>query len=58
MLGRVVRTLVNEKKDVGVYRQEFDAMNLASGVYFYKLEITDASGKMAFSDVKKMMVVK
>jgi hypothetical protein len=58
MLGRVVRTLVNEKKDVGVYRQEFDAMNLASGIYFYKIEITDGANGVAFTDVKRMALLK
>lgn len=52
LLGREVRTLVNEKKDPGVYSVEFDGTNLASGIYLYKIE----SG--SFSAVKKLMLVK
>ncbi|HEY3250762.1 MAG TPA: T9SS type A sorting domain-containing protein [Ignavibacteria bacterium] len=52
LLGREVRTLVNEKKDPGVYSVEFDATNLASGIYLYKIESGD------FNAVKKMILVK
>jgi TctA family transporter len=37
VLGREVATLVNERKPAGNYRVGFDARNLNSGVYFYKL---------------------
>ena len=50
--GREVSSLVNEVKDAGYYSVTFDAKNLSSGTYFYKLS-TDK-----FSDVKKMVVVK
>lgn len=50
--GREVKTLVNEVKDAGYYSVQFDAKNLSSGTYFYKI----TSDK--FSDVKKMIVVK
>lgn len=52
MMGREVAQLVNEVKDAGYYSVTFDAKNLSSGMYFYKL----TSDK--FSDVKKMVVVK
>ncbi|HPG39556.1 MAG TPA: sugar-binding protein [bacterium] len=38
ILGREVSTLVNEVKPAGSYDVSFDAHELASGVYFYKLE--------------------
>ncbi|MGA9120164.1 MAG: glucoamylase family protein [Bacteroidota bacterium] len=38
VLGRVVAKLVNEKKAPGSYTVEFDGTNLASGVYFYRLQ--------------------
>jgi len=50
--GKEVSSLVNEVKDAGYYSVKFDAKNLSSGTYFYKLS-TDK-----FSDVKKMVVVK
>jgi 3D (Asp-Asp-Asp) domain-containing protein len=52
ILGREVVTLVNEAKPAGDYSVRFNADNLASGVYLYKLQ----SG--AFTETKKMMLVK
>ncbi len=52
VLGKEVKTLVNEKKEVGVYNIDFDASNLSSGIYFYRIEAGD------FTAVKKMMLVK
>jgi murein tripeptide amidase MpaA len=55
MLGREVATVLNnEKKDAGKYTVLFDATNLPSGVYIYRL--TANNGK--FSDVKKLMLLK
>jgi hypothetical protein len=51
-LAQEVALLVNEIKSEGNYSVRFDASNLPSGVYFYKLE-TDY-----FTDVKKMVVAK
>jgi hypothetical protein len=50
--GKVVATLVDEQLNSGSYTYDFDASNIASGVYFYKLQ-TDG-----FTDVKKMLLVK
>ncbi len=51
-IGEEVATLVNENKQVGNYEVTFDATNLSSGVYFYKLEAGD------FLQVKKMILIK
>ncbi len=37
LLGNEVATLVNEEKPAGSYEVEFNAINLSSGIYFYKL---------------------
>jgi glucuronoarabinoxylan endo-1,4-beta-xylanase len=37
-LGREVSSLVNERRDAGIHEVEFDGSNLASGVYFYRLQ--------------------
>ena len=37
MLGREISTLVNEEKNEGNYEINFNASNLSSGVYFYKM---------------------
>ncbi len=52
VLGREVATLVNEVKAAGAYTVPFNASNLASGVYFYKLQAG------SFVQTKKMMLVK
>jgi len=38
MLGREIATLVSEYQDPGKYSTVFDASNLSSGIYFYRLE--------------------
>jgi hypothetical protein len=38
VLGREVATLVNDVKGPGTYTMKFDGSNLASGVYFYRLQ--------------------
>jgi hypothetical protein len=52
ILGQVVTELVNEEQSAGWKEVEWNARNVASGIYFYK--ITAGS----FVETKKMMVVK
>jgi len=52
ILGREIKTLVNESKIAGTYEITFDASRLASGVYLYRLTSD------SFSQTKKMMVIK
>jgi endo-1,4-beta-xylanase len=52
ILGREVQTLVNEQQVPGQYTVTFNAQNLASGIYFYRLNAGD------FSEVKKLMLLK
>jgi hypothetical protein len=52
MLGRVVTTLVNERKAEGVYELPFNVQGLASGTYFYRLQAG------TFSETKKMLLLK
>ncbi|HJY64415.1 MAG TPA: T9SS type A sorting domain-containing protein [Ignavibacteria bacterium] len=56
ILGKEVAALVNEIKDEGYYTAEFDGSNLASGVYFYR--INAESGILNFSKTLKMILVK
>ena len=52
MLGREVSVLVNERRDAGVHEVKFDALGLASGVYFYRMQAGD------FVQSRKLMMVK
>ena len=57
LAGKEIKTLVNENKTEGIYSEVFDASNLASGVYIYKLEIWNGS-KEKFTEVKRMILLK
>ena len=52
ILGNEVATLVDENKPAGNYEVKFDGSNLASGIYFYKLQ----SG--SFAQTKKLLLLK
>ncbi|MCX6165560.1 MAG: YCF48-related protein, partial [Ignavibacteriae bacterium] len=59
ILGREMITLVNGNQNAGTYEYAFDGRDLASSVYFYKLEIIDPTGRAGdFSEVKKMVLIK
>ena len=49
-LGRIVAELVREEKEAGRYELDFNAVDLSSGVYFYKIEAGD------FIQTKKMIL--
>jgi hypothetical protein len=52
LLGQEVKTLVNGYKNSGVHFYNFDAKELNSGVYIYKLETK------GFTQTRKMTLVK
>ncbi len=52
ILGREIVTLLNEVKHPGNYEVKFDASELPSGVYLYRLEAG------SFSSVKKLMLLR
>jgi len=51
-IGREVETLLSKNLQPGTYEVNFDAGNLSSGVYFYKLTTDE------FTKIKKMMLLK
>lgn len=50
--GKLIKQLLNANRNAGSYEVKFDAFNLASGVYYYRITTND------FVEVKKMMLVK
>jgi len=52
VLGKEVATLVNEEKPSGHYEINFNASNLASGIYYYQLRAGE------FVETKKMTLLK
>ncbi|MBO6525181.1 MAG: T9SS type A sorting domain-containing protein [Balneolaceae bacterium] len=51
-LGRTISVLVNGRRISGVHEVSFDASNLSSGIYFYRLETG------AFSETKRLTLIK
>ncbi len=61
VLGRIVKTLVDEYKVAGNYEAVFNAESLPSGVYFYKISFDNEDNKLASDKlykVKKMILLK
>ena len=52
VLGREIKTLVNEKKSFGNYSVQFSGSSLSSGIYFYRMQ----SGN--YSQTKKLIILK
>jgi hypothetical protein len=52
IMGREVKTLLDEFRSTGIYELNYDASNLSSGIYFYRIKAGD------FVDVKKMILLK
>jgi len=55
-LGHKVRTLVNEHQEAGEHFVNFNAADLASGVYFYKLVVSGSDKE--FSQIRKTILIK
>ena len=52
MLGREIATLVNEVKEPGTYELKWNAANLPSGIYLYKLNAGN------FAQTRKLVLLK
>ena len=51
-IGEEVAVVLNEEKDAGYHKVEFNAASLPSGVYFYQLKAG------SFVETKKMILMK
>lgn len=58
-LGRRVATLIDKEVNSGYYKLQWNAaQHLASGVYFYILDVTSSSDSNHHREVKKMLLLK
>lgn len=58
VLGKEIKTVINESKNKGEYTVQFDASNLASGIYFYRLTVSNEDKPGIQTVVKKMVLIK
>ncbi len=59
ILGKEVANLVNEKLGPGTYSKKFNAVNLASGIYFYQIVVyPDRKTEQNIIITKKMSLLK
>jgi hypothetical protein len=52
ILGREIETPVNDALNPGIYEINFNAENLSSGIYFYRISAGD------FTDTKRMVLIR
>jgi hypothetical protein len=52
MMGKEIKTIVNDAENAGWKTVSFDASNLSAGIYFYRLTAN------SFTETKKMVLVK
>jgi len=58
-LGQRVEIILNQPMKAGHREIEFNAHNLSSGIYFYRIEVVDPARRTGeFQDVKKMILIK
>ena len=51
-IGEEIATLINSELDTGTYNVSFEANNLSSGIYFYRMQTE------TFSETKKMILLR
>lgn len=57
LIGREVKTLVSQNQNEGNYSAAFDASNLPSGVYIYRLDVSEGDTDK-YMEVKRMVLIK
>ena len=58
ILGKEIKTLINEEKYPGIYEVQFNGEDLSSGVYFCVLQTSTPDGANNFTLAKKLMLLK
>jgi hypothetical protein len=60
MLGEEIATLLSEELGAGNHTKQWNAANIASGVYFYRIQARPINGGQAgsFTQTKKLVLLK
>ena len=58
MLGREIKTLINQEKYTGNYEIEFDGNNLPSGIYFLRFVVRPSEKSGNYSATNKLIISK
>ena len=54
----IIKTLVDEEQSAGSYQVQFDAQNLAEGVYLYTIEANGVHSDYYFIETKHLLLAK
>jgi len=54
----LITTLVDDTKNAGVHQLEWNASNLASGVYLYRINAESVGDAKQFNSVRKLILLK
>ena len=59
ILGNQIAVLVNRQLQPGTYEIDFDGENYSSGIYYYRLNVSQAGSSAGdFTQTKKMVLIK
>jgi len=58
LLGEAVLTLIDGDMPAGIHTFVFDGEQLSSGIYFYRLQATNAQNVSTFTQTRKLMLLK
>ncbi|HRN28051.1 MAG TPA: T9SS type A sorting domain-containing protein, partial [Ignavibacteriaceae bacterium] len=58
LLGQEVATLVNDIQPAGYHEIQFNASNLSSGVYLYRINAVSSTNSKEFTSTKKFILLK
>lgn len=57
-LGQVMEVLLEETKEAGIYKVDWNASEITSGVYFYRIKALSEDGSDEFVKVAKMILLR
>jgi hypothetical protein len=58
LTGKLVVNLINQKQSAGIYDVDFSGIGYSSGIYFYRMTVTDDKTKQMFTETKTMVLLK